>query len=75
MGDMISNANVYSAFLEGKVTKEAMRVVLEKMMRDSQLMLELNLAAEVNMVSVDEMEGCLGVRKRCMCYEKMINKW
>ena len=70
MGDMISNANVYSAFLEGNVTKEAMRVVLEKMMSDSQLMLELNLAAEVNMVGVDETEGCSGVRKRCMCYEK-----
>lgn len=70
MGDMISNANVYSAFLEGNVTKEAMRVVLEKMMSDSQLMLELNLAAEVNMVGVDEIEDYSGLQKRGMCYKK-----
>jgi hypothetical protein len=48
MGDMISNANVYSAFLEGKATKDEMRTILKKMMRDSRLMMKLNLAATVS---------------------------
>ena len=47
MDDMISNANVYSAFLEGKATKEEMCTILKKMMRDSRLMMKLNLAATV----------------------------
>lgn len=47
MDDMINNANVYSAFLEGKATKDEMRTILKKMMRDSKLMLKLNLAATV----------------------------
>jgi hypothetical protein len=47
MDDMICNANVYSAFLEGKATKEEMRNILRKMMRDSRLMMKLNLAATV----------------------------
>ena len=45
MDDMICNANVYSAFLEGKATNDEMRVILKKMMRDSRLMMKLNLAA------------------------------
>ena len=45
MDDMICNANVYSAFLEGKATKDEMRTILKKMMRDSRLMMKLNLAA------------------------------
>ena len=47
MEDMICNANVYSAFLEGKATKDEMRTILKKMMRDSRLILKLNLAAAV----------------------------
>lgn len=45
---MICNANVYSAFLEGKATKDEMRTILKKMMRDSLLMMKLNLAAAVS---------------------------
>lgn len=45
---MICNANAYSAFLEGKATKEEMRKILKKMMHDSCLMMTLNLAASVN---------------------------
>lgn len=48
MEDFICNANVYSAFLEGKATKDEMRLILKKIMRDSQLMMTLNLAATVN---------------------------
>ena len=48
MEDMICNANVYSAFLEGKATNDEMRVILKKMMRDSRLMMKLNLAATVS---------------------------
>ena len=45
---MICNANVYSAFLEGKATKDEKRAILKKMMRDSRLMMKLNLAATVS---------------------------
>ena len=45
---MICNANVYSAFLEGEATKDEMRTILKKMMRDSSLVMKLNLAATVN---------------------------
>ena len=45
---MICNANVYSAFLEGKATKDEMRAILKKMMRDSRLMMKLNLAATIS---------------------------
>lgn len=48
MDDMICNANVYSAFLEGKATKDEMRTILKKMVRDSRLMMKLNLAAAVS---------------------------
>ena len=48
MDDMINNANVYSAFLEGKATKDEMRTILKKVMRDSRLMMKLNLAATVS---------------------------
>ena len=48
MDDMICNANVYSAFLEGKATKDEMRTILKKMMRDPRLMMKLNLAATVS---------------------------
>ena len=48
MDDMICNANVYSAFLEGKATNDEMRTILKKMMRDSRLMMKLNLAATVS---------------------------
>ena len=47
MDNMICNANMYSAFLEGKATKDEMRAILKKMMRDSRLMMKLNLAATV----------------------------
>ena len=47
MDNMICNANMYSAFLEGKATKDEMRTILKKMMRDSRLMMKLNLAATV----------------------------
>lgn len=45
---MIYNANVYSAFLEGRATKDEMHTILKKMMRDSRLMMKLNLAAAVS---------------------------
>jgi len=48
MEDMICNANVYSAFLEGKATEDEMCIILKKMMRDSRLMMKLNLAAAVS---------------------------
>lgn len=47
MDDMICNANVYSAFLEGKATEDETRAILEKMMQDVRLMMQLNLAASV----------------------------
>lgn len=49
---MICNANVYSAFLEGKATKDEMRAILKKMMRDSRLMMKLNLAATLTNSSI-----------------------
>lgn len=52
MDDMICNANVCSAFLEGKATKVEMRTILKKMMRDSRLMMKLNLAATVSRASI-----------------------
>ena len=54
MDDMISNANVYSAFLEGKATKDEMRTILKKMMRDSRLMMKLNLAATVSSIKIKD---------------------
>lgn len=40
-----ANAELYSAFLEGKTTKEENYIVLKQMMRDSRLIMMLNLAA------------------------------
>ena len=54
MDDMICNANVYSAFLEGKATKEEMRTILKKMMSDSRLMMKLNLAATVSSIKTKD---------------------
>lgn len=54
MDDMICNANVYSAFLEGKATKDEMRTILKKMMRDYRLMMKLNLAATVSSIGIKE---------------------
>lgn len=51
MEDMICNANAYSAFLEGKATKEETCAILKNMMHDSRLMMTLNLAASVNLSS------------------------
>lgn len=51
---MICNANVYSAFLEGKATKDEMRAILKKMMRDSRLMMKLNLAATVSSIKTKD---------------------
>lgn len=48
MEDMICNANVYSAFLEERATKEEMCEILKEMMNDSHLIMTLNLAASVN---------------------------
>ncbi len=48
MDNMICNANVCSAFLEGKATMEEMRAIFERMMRDPWLMMKLNLAAAIN---------------------------
>lgn len=39
------NANLYSAFLEGKTTKEENRIVLNRMIRSQKLIMELNLAS------------------------------
>ena len=52
MDKMICNANLYSAFLEGKATKDEMRAILKKMMRDSRLMMKLNLAATVTSLCI-----------------------
>lgn len=52
MDNMICNANLYSAFLEGKATKDEMRAILKKMMRDSRLMMKLNLAATVTSLCI-----------------------
>lgn len=54
---MICNANVYSAFLEGKATKDEMRAILKKMMRDSRLMMKLNLAATVSSIKTKEKDN------------------
>lgn len=54
MDEMICNANVCSAFLEGKATKDEMRTILKKMMRDSRLMMKLNLAATVSSIGIKE---------------------
>lgn len=51
MEDMICNANAYSAFLEGKATKEEICAILKNMMHDSRLVMTLNLAASVNITS------------------------
>lgn len=51
MEDIICNANAYSAFLEGKATKEEISAILKKLMHDSRLMMMLNLAASVNITS------------------------
>lgn len=58
MDDMICNANVYSAFLEGKATKDEMRTILKKIMRDSRLMMKLNLAATVSSINIKEKDSC-----------------
>ena len=58
MKDMICNANLYSAFLEGKATKDEMRTILKKLMRDSKLMMKINLAATVSsMIIKDKLIG------------------
>lgn len=58
MEDMICNANLYSAFLEGKATKDEMRTILKKLMRDSKLMMKINLAATVSsMIIKDKLIG------------------
>lgn len=58
MKDMICNANLYSAFLEGKATKNEMRTILKKLMRDSKLMMKINLAATVSsMIIKDKLIG------------------
>ena len=55
---MICNANLYSAFLEGKATKDEMRTILKKLMRDSKLMMKINLAATVSsMIRKDKLIG------------------
>ena len=58
MEDMICNANLYSAFLEGKATKDEMRTILKKLMRDPKLMMKINLAATVSsMIIKDKLIG------------------
>ena len=54
MEDMICNANLYSAFLEGKATKDEMRTILKKLMRDSKLMMKINLAATVSSMIIKD---------------------
>ena len=51
---MICNANLYSAFLEGKATKDEMRTILKKLMRDSKLMMKINLAATVSSMIIKD---------------------
>lgn len=58
MEDMICNANAYSAFLEGKATKEEISAILKKLMHDSRLMMKLNLAASVNITSHNNKKRC-----------------
>ena len=45
MEDIICNANVYSAFLEGKATRREVMAILKRMISDPNLILMLNLAA------------------------------
>lgn len=54
MDDMVCDSNVYTAFLEGKATKEETRAVLDEMMNDPLLALALNLSASVDVV--DELD-------------------
>ena len=54
MEDMICNANVYSAFLEGKATEKEMRTILKKLIRDSRLIARLNLAATVSNLDIED---------------------
>ena len=55
---MICNANEYSAFLEGNATKDEMRTILKKLMRDPKLMMKINLAATVSsMIIKDKLIG------------------
>ena len=42
------NANLYAAFLEGKTTKEENRIVITRMARSPNLIMELNLASAIN---------------------------
>lgn len=48
MEDVIGNANVYSAYLEGKANKDETCAILKKMIRDHRLMMTLNIAATVS---------------------------
>ena len=56
MEDIICNANVYSAFLEGNATRREVMAILKKMMSDPNLILMLNLAASAMSASqIDDM--------------------
>lgn len=48
MDDVIGNANVYSAYLEGEANKDETCAILKKMICDDRLMLTLNIAATVS---------------------------
>lgn len=50
MDDLNCNANDYSAFLEGVASKQEMLMIMKKMMKDSMLIMALNLAASVSMM-------------------------
>ena len=54
MNNMICNANEYSAFLEGNATKDEMRTILKKLMRDPKLMMKINLAATVSSMIIKD---------------------
>lgn len=44
---MLCNANLYAAFIEGTATKDERRIVMKRMLRDSRLILRLNMAAAI----------------------------
>lgn len=50
MDDLKCNANDYSAFWEGVAPKQEMLMIMKKMMQDSTVIMELNLAATLTMM-------------------------
>ena len=45
MESTIRNANIYSAYLEGNATTDETQIILNRIMRSSRFIMELNLAS------------------------------